>query len=117
MCSNKLEEFRVGSITTDYSQLFLTTLRWISVGTLSVLFAFTLQGNRAACFPMHIGIRVGDPCQDACEGFGFQEKSKVVALLNGVFTSYAYCCQFGTPQISSVVMLTRLASEAILFLR
>ena len=75
---------------------------------------------------MHIGIRVGDPCSDACEGFGFQEKSKVVALVNGVFTSYAYCCQFGvpcycsqamttagqTPQISSVVMLTRLASEA-----
>ena len=43
----------------------------------------------------------------------------MVALLNGVFTSHAYCCQFGvpcycsqvmttagqTPQISSVVML------------
>ena len=32
----------------------------------SVLFAFTLQGNRAPCFPTHIGIRVEDPCQDAC---------------------------------------------------
>ena len=47
----------------------------------SVLFAFTLQRNRAACFPTHIEIRVDDPCQDACEGFGFQEKSKVVTLL------------------------------------
>ena len=70
-------------------------------------------------------------CQDACEGFRSQEESKVVALHNGVFTSHAYCCQFGvpcycsqvmttagqTPQISSVEMLTRLASEAILFLR
>ena len=59
----------------------------------SVLFAFTVQVNRAACFPTHIEIRVDDPCQDACEGFGFQEKSKVVTLLKGVFTSYAYCCQ------------------------
>ena len=54
------------------------------------------------------------------------KNSKVVTLLHGVFTSYAYCCQFGVPcycsqamttagqcpQISSVVMLTRLASEA-----
>ena len=75
---------------------------------------------------MHIEIRVDGPCRDAGEGFGFQEESKVVALLNGVFTSYAYCCQFGVPcdcgqamttagqfpQTSSVVMWTRLASEA-----
>ena len=39
----------------------------------------------------------GDPFQDVCEGFGFREKSKVVSLLQGVFTSYAYCCQFGVP--------------------
>ena len=64
-------------------------------------------------------------CQDTCEGFGFQEESKVVALLNGVFTSYTYCCQFGVPcdccrddyswtfyTDSSVVMWTRLAFEA-----
>ena len=25
-------------------------------------------------------------CQDACEGFGSQEESKVVTVLNGVFT-------------------------------
>ena len=55
-----------------------------------MLFAFTPQGNRAACFPTHTEIRVDDPC-------GFQEKSKVVTLLKGVFTSYAYCCQFGVP--------------------
>ena len=29
MCSNKLEEFCVGCVTADYSQLFLST-RWIS---------------------------------------------------------------------------------------
>ena len=103
----------------------LQPLLWMGK-TLSMVLPFTLQGNRAACFPMHIEIRVDDPCRDACEVFGFQEESKVVALLNGVFTSYAYCCQFGVPcdcsqatttagqfpQISSVVMWTRLASEA-----
>ena len=71
-------------------------------------------------------MRVDGPCQDAGEGFGFQEESEVAALLNCKSTSYAYCCEFGVPcdcsqgitaagqfpQTSSVVMWTHLASEA-----
>ena len=66
-------------------------------------------------------MRFDGPCQDAGEGFGFQEESKVVAP-----TWHAYCFEFGVPcdcsqgftaaghfpQTSSVVMWTRLASEA-----
>ena len=33
--------------------------------TLLLVLPFTLQGNRAACVPMHIGIRVDGPGQDA----------------------------------------------------
>ena len=70
--------------------------------------------------------RFDGPCQDAGEGFGFQEESEVEALLSCESLSYAYCCHFGVPydciqgitapgqcsQISSVPMWTRFASGA-----
>ena len=39
-------------------------------------------------------VRVDGPCQDASEGFGFQEGSEVVAQLNCQSASYAYFCDF-----------------------
>ena len=70
-------------------------------------------------------MRFDVPCQDAGEGFGFQEESEVEALPNCESTSYVYCCRFGVPydcsqgitaaglfpQSSSVVMWRHLTSE------
>ena len=41
-----------------------------------------------------LSVRVDGPCQDAGEGFGFQEGSEVVAQLNCQSASYTYCCDF-----------------------
>ena len=92
----------------------LQPLLWMEK-TLSMVLPFILQGNRAACFPMHIGIRVDDPCQDTCEDFGFQEESKEVPLFMGVFTSYAYCCQFDVSYYCSQTMTAAGQSPQISF--
>ena len=42
-------------------------------------------------------MRFGDPCQDAGEGFGFQEESEVEALLDRVSTSCAYFSESDKP--------------------
>ena len=41
-----------------------------------------------------LGDRVDGPCQDAGEGFGFQEGSEVVTQLNCRSASYTYSCDF-----------------------
>ena len=67
------------------------------------------RGTEQRVSRCNIEFRVGGPCQDADEGFGKQEESEVVALLNCEFTSY---CSQGIntagqfPQTSSVVMWT-----------
>ena len=80
----------------------------------------------SVCFDVTMKCDLMAPCQDAGEGFGFQEESEAVALLNCESTSYACCCEFGVPcdcsqgitaagqcsQTSSVAMWTRFASEA-----
>ena len=41
-----------------------------------------------------LSVRVDGPCQDAGEGFGFQEGSEVVGQLNCQSSWYTYCCDF-----------------------
>ena len=48
-------------------------------------------------FRCHNEIRFPGPCQDADEGFGFQEKLEVVALLQCESSLYVYYCEFGVP--------------------
>ena len=54
-------------------------------------------GTELRVFRCNNEIRFEGPCQDAGEGFGFQEESEVEALLNCESTSYPYCCEFGVP--------------------
>ena len=49
------------------------------------------------CFDVTMKCDFDGPCQDAGKGFGFQEESEVVTLLNCESTSCSYSCQFGVP--------------------
>ena len=95
----QLEEFCVGCITADHSQLFLSTLRWISWERFQCFLLSPFRGTEQ---------RVSR-CTLESELMTLVKVHVRASLLNGVFTSYA-AGQY--PQISSVVMLTRLASEA-----
>ena len=55
------------------------------------------RGTELRVFRCHNEIRFPGPCQDADEGFGFQEKLEAVALLQCESSLYAYYCEFGVP--------------------